>query len=134
MLLLYILWDDLPIFMISRSNEQLQQVLEYTLLKPDCDGWWILKMQSGHEQTLKERYAIKFCFKIRKNATETFGMFQTAFGAFCMNRESAFEWHKRFKKGRESVRYVERCGRIKEVRTLELIGWRFRVRFTTLRF
>ena len=35
-LLLYILWDDWPIFMISASNEQLQQQLEYTLLKPDC--------------------------------------------------------------------------------------------------
>ena len=32
MLLLYILWDDWPIFMISASNEQLQQQLEYTLL------------------------------------------------------------------------------------------------------
>ena len=32
MLLLYILWDDWPIFMISRSNQQLQQKLEYTLL------------------------------------------------------------------------------------------------------
>ena len=30
MLLLYILWDDWPIFMISGSNEQLQQQLEYT--------------------------------------------------------------------------------------------------------
>ena len=29
MLLLYILWDDWPIFMISRSNEQLLQELEY---------------------------------------------------------------------------------------------------------
>ena len=29
------LWDDWPIFMISGSNEQLQQELEYTLLKPD---------------------------------------------------------------------------------------------------
>ena len=29
MLLLYILWDDWPIFMISGSNEQLQQQLEY---------------------------------------------------------------------------------------------------------
>ena len=36
MLLLYILWDDWPIFMISGSNEQLLQELEYTLLKPDC--------------------------------------------------------------------------------------------------
>ena len=36
MLLLYILWDDWPIFMISGSNEQQQQELEYTLLKSDC--------------------------------------------------------------------------------------------------
>ena len=35
MLLLYILWDDWPIFMISVSKEQLQHQLEYTQLKPD---------------------------------------------------------------------------------------------------
>ena len=49
-------------------------------------------------------------------------MIHTAFGASCMNRASVFEWHKRFKKGRESVRDNERCGRSKEVRTPELIG------------
>ena len=32
--------------MISGSNQQLQQELEYTLLKPDCHSWWISKMQS----------------------------------------------------------------------------------------
>ena len=51
------------IFMISGSNEQLQQQLEYTLLKPDCHSWWISKMQSGHEE---EQYAIKLCFKLEK--------------------------------------------------------------------
>ena len=66
MLLLYILWDDWPIFLISGSNEQLQQQLEYTLLKPDCHSWWISKMQSGCEDTLEERYAIKSCFKLGK--------------------------------------------------------------------
>ena len=66
MLLLYILWDDWQIFMISLSNEQLQQQLEYTLLKPDCHNWWISKIQSGREDTLEEQYAIKFCFKLRK--------------------------------------------------------------------
>ena len=60
-------------------------------------------MQSGHEDTLEERYAIKFCFKLGKNATETYGMLQTAFGTSCMNVASVFEWHKRFKEGRESV-------------------------------
>ena len=75
MLLLYILWDDWPIFMISDSNQQLQQQLKYTLLKPDCHCWWISKMQSGREDTLEERYAIKFCFKLGKNAARgTYGM------------------------------------------------------------
>ena len=49
-------------------------------------------------------------------------MLQTAFGATCMNRTSVFEWHMRFKEGRESVRDEERCWRSKEVRTPELIG------------
>ena len=65
-------------------------------------------MQSGPEDTLEERYAIKFCFKLGKNASETYGMFQTAFRPSCMNRALVFEWHKRFKEGRESVRDYER--------------------------
>ena len=117
MLLLYVLWDDWPIFMISASNEQLQQQLEYTLLKPDYHNWSISKMQSGHEDTLEEWYAIKLCFKLGRNTTETYGMLQTAFWPACMNRASVFEWHKRFKEGRESVRDDERCGRSKEVNT-----------------
>ena len=79
-------------------------------------------MQSGREDTLEERYAIKFCFKLGKNVIETYGMLQTAFGASCMNRASVLEWHKRFKEGREDVREDERCGRSKEVRIPELIG------------
>ena len=79
-------------------------------------------MQSGRGDTLEERYAIKFCFKLGKNATETYGMLQTAFWPSCMNRASVFEWNKRFKEGRESVRDDERCWRSKEVRTLMLIG------------
>ena len=90
--------------MISGLNEQLHQQLEYTLLKPDCHSWWISKMQSGREDTLEEQYAIKLSW------------------ASCMNRASVFEWHKRFKEGRESVRDDERYGRTKEVRTPELIG------------
>ena len=77
-------------------------------------------MQSGREDTLEERYAIKFCFK--QNATETYVMFQTAFGASCMNQASVFEWHKRFKEGRKSVRSDERCERSKEVRIPELVA------------
>ena len=82
--------------------------------------------------TLEKRYAIKLCFKLGKNATEMYGMLQTAFGLSCMNRASVFEWHKKFKEGRECVRDDERCGRSKEVNTPESIGQRVRV--TILRF
>ncbi len=60
-----------------------------------------------------------------------YGMPQTAFGAYCMNRSSVFELNKRFKEGRESVRDD---GRNKEVNRPELIGHRVRVRVTMLRF
>ena len=88
-------------------------------------------MQSGREE---ERYAIKFCFKLGKNARETYGKLQTAFGASCMNRASVFEWYKRLKEGRDSVRNDERCGRSKEVNAPEVICQRVRVRVTMLSF
>ena len=92
-------------------------------------------MQSGREDTLEERYAIKFCFKLEKNAARvTYGMLQTVFRTSSMNRASVFEWHKTFNEGRESVRDDERCGRSTEVNTPELISKRVRVRVTMLRF
>ena len=60
-------------------------------------------MQSGREDTSEERYAIRLYFKLGKNATEKYGMLQTAFGASCINRASVFEWHKKFEEGKESV-------------------------------
>ena len=135
MLLLYIVWDEWPIFMISGSNEQLQQQMEYTILKPECHSWWISKMQSGREDTLEERYAIKFCFKLGKNATETYGMLQTAFRSSFMNRASVFEWQKRFKEGRESCRMMRGVGGVRKSMHqswlakgwgLELLCWGFK--------
>ena len=91
-------------------------------------------MQSEREDSLEERHAIEFCFKLGKNATETYEILQTAFRPSCMNRASVFEWHKRFKEARESVRDDERCGRSKEVNRPELIGQRVRVRVSMLGF
>ena len=58
--------------MISDSNQQLQQQLECTLLKPDCNSWWIFKMQSGRGDILEERYAIKFYKKMPQKRIECF--------------------------------------------------------------
>ena len=65
--------------MISGLNQQLQQQLEYTLLKPDCHSWWISKMQSGREDTLEERYAIKFYFKLEKMPEKRMECFRLLF-------------------------------------------------------
>ena len=90
-------------------------------------------MQSGCEE---EWYAIKFCFKLGKNATETYGMLQTAFRPSCRNQAWVFEWYKRFNVGRESVRDDEKYGRSNVVNTPELFGQgvRVRIRVTMLRF
>ena len=86
--------------------------------------------------TFEELYAIKFCFKLGKNVTETYEMLQIAFRPSCMNRASVFVWLKGLKEGRESMRDDERCGRSKEVKTPELIDQRVRFSFsdTMLRF
>ena len=77
---------------------------------------------------LEEQYAIKFYFKLGRNATETtYGMLQTDFRPSCMNQVSVFERHNRFNEGRESVMDDERCRRSKEVNRPELIGQTVRV-------
>ena len=63
-------------------------------------------MQSEREDTLEERYAIKFCFK---HATKTYGMLQADFRPSCMNRALVFEWHKRFKDGKELLERYNKC-------------------------
>ena len=93
-------WTATPGIGIHPTKARLSQLVSF-------------KMQSGREDTLEEWYAIRFCFKLWKNARETYGMLQTAFRPSCMNRAWVFEWHKRFKEGRESVREDQVCGRSK---------------------
>ena len=65
--------------MISSSNEQLQQQVEYILLKPGFHSWWISIIQSGREDTLEERYAIKFNFKLGKMPQKRMECFRLLF-------------------------------------------------------
>ena len=88
-------------------------------------------MQSGHEDTLEERYAIKFCFKLGKNATETYGMLQTAFGPFCMNQHQFLSGITDLRKA-GNLRGIMRG--VGGVRKSELIGQRVRLRVTMVRF
>jgi hypothetical protein len=49
-------------------------------------------------------------------------MLTEAYGADCMKKSSVFEWHKRFKEGREDVKDDERTGRPKTHRIDENVG------------
>ena len=71
---------------------------------------------------------IKFRFKLEKNATETYGMLQTAFGPSCMNRASVFEWYKRFKEGRESCGMMRGVGGVRKSIHQSWLAKGFRVR------
>ena len=68
-------WHSIYIYIkIPGSNE-----LEYTLLKPGCHSWLIFKMQSGREDNLEERYAIKFSFKLGKIPQKRMECFRVLF-------------------------------------------------------
>ena len=105
--------------MISGSNEQLQQEFEYTLLNPDCHSWWISKMQSGCQDTLGERYAIKLCFKLGKMRQKCMECFRLLLDHLAWNKHQFLSGKR---DSRKSVRDDESCRRSKEVRTPELIG------------
>ena len=71
-------------------------------------------MQSGRDDTLEEWYAIKFCFKLGKKChRNVWKCFRLLFDYLAWIEHQFFEWHKRLKEGKESVRNDERCGRSK---------------------
>ena len=115
---------------ISGSNEQLQQQLEYTLLKPECHSWWISKIQSGHEE---EGYAIKLCFKLGKNATETDGMLQTAFDHLVWIEHQFLSGIRDSRKARSLWGMMRDMGRVRKsihhswlAKGLGLLSWGFK--------
>jgi transposase len=54
-----------------------------------------------------------------KTATETFEMLKNAYGEECLSKTSVFEWHKRFKDGREFLQGYQRKARFSPSRTEE---------------
>jgi hypothetical protein len=65
------------------------------------------------DSLLEQHINIKFCAKLGKSASETLQILTKAYGADAMKKSSVFEWHKRFKEGREDVEDDERTGRPK---------------------
>lgn len=74
------------------------------------------------QSSLEQRYAIKFCVRLGKNATETFQMLQEAFKEDCISRSQSGRWHKAFKEGREEIADEPRSGRPTTARTDENVN------------
>jgi hypothetical protein len=51
------------------------------------------------QENIEQLYAIKFCVKLNKSATETFVSLTEAYGDAIL-RTMIFKWHKTFKEGR----------------------------------
>ncbi|EGI66688.1 FLJ37770-like protein, partial [Acromyrmex echinatior] len=74
------------------------------------------------ERLLEQRYAIKFCVRLGKNATETFQMLQEVFKDDCISKSQSGRWHKAFKEGREEVADEPRSRRQTTARTDENVN------------
>jgi hypothetical protein len=55
--------------------------------------------------------------KIGRSASETLALLTVAYGEYAMKKSSVFEWHRRFKEGREGVQDNPRSGEPKTQRT-----------------
>ena len=66
---------------------------------------------SRHAIRREQRANLKFITKLGKTPSESFAMLQQVYGEETMSRTCAFQWHKRFKEGREEVEdYQVRSG------------------------
>jgi len=63
------------------------------------------------QENIEQRYAIKFCVKLNKSATETFASLTADYGDATLSRTMGFKWHKAFKEVRENVEDDPRSGR-----------------------
>jgi len=55
------------------------------------------------QENIEQQYAIKFCVKLNKSATETFASLTEAYGDAKLSINMVFKWYKAFKEGRENV-------------------------------
>jgi hypothetical protein len=65
---------------------------------------------------LEQRINIKFCVKIGRSASETLALLTVAIVENTMKKSSVFEWHRRFKEGRQDVQDDPRSGQSKTQR------------------
>ena len=69
--------------------------------------------------SIEQKINLKFLIRLGKTPTETLNSLQEVYGDAMMSRTWIFEWHKRFREGREDVEDDPRSGRPTTSRTNE---------------
>ncbi|KAK5642434.1 hypothetical protein RI129_008601 [Pyrocoelia pectoralis] len=69
------------------------------------------------QRNIEQRYAIKFCVKLRDSVKETYDKLVKVFGYEALSRAQVFRWHKDFKNGCAKVGDEPGNGRPVEART-----------------
>ena len=71
--------------------------------------------------SVEQRINLKFLVRLGKTPTEALKLLQEVYYDDTMSRTRLFEWHRRFKKGREEVEDDHRRGRPSTSRTDEIV-------------
>ena len=53
------------------------------------------------QENIEQRYAIKFCVKLNRSATQTFASLTEVYGDATLSRTVVFKWHKAFRESRK---------------------------------
>ena len=61
--------------------------------------------------SVEQRTNLKFLVRLGKSPSEALRMLQEVYGQETISRSHVFEWHRRFKEGREEVEDDARSGR-----------------------
>ena len=56
------------------------------------------------QENIEQRYAIKFCVKLNKSATETFASLTEAYGDATLSRTMVFKWYKLSKRAEKMLK------------------------------
>jgi hypothetical protein len=90
--------------------------------RESCTCALLLFVPCRMSEEQEQRVCIKFCVKLGRNGAKTFEMFRTAFREQCLCRARTFEWHKRFKEGRDSVDDNPQSGRLTTSKTDDCVA------------
>jgi hypothetical protein len=77
---------------------------------------WYTDGRKMRDNNVEQRINTRFCVQNDRSASET-SLLPLAYGEYTVKSSSGFEWHRRFKEGREDVQDNPRSGQTETQRT-----------------